>query len=313
MDAGERTLPIVTAANIVRLARPSHWIKNVIVLFPVVFSQNMGSPSAWGRALLAAVGLCLASSACYIFNDIRDRRKDRLHPAKRDRPLAAGRVGVGGALLEAAVLLAVGCAAASVLGTAAMLILAAYVLLQVIYTLVLKDWIIIDVIGIALGFVLRAAAGAAAINVEPSPWLIVCTFTICLFMGFCKRRLEAAGIGDAELAARHRATLPGYTPGLLTHLTTLSAGIAVVSYLLYATSAATVERFGTVYLAYTLPIVIYAIFRFEMLSTTDRYADPTELILRDRPFQLSVVAWIAAVLVIIERGPAIHEWFAGLG
>ena len=303
----------MTAANIVRLARPSHWIKNVIVLFPVIFSQNTGNPSAWGRALLAAAGLCLAASACYVFNDICDREKDRHHPRKKDRPLAAGRIGIAPAMVEMVVLLAAGALVTRVLGTAAVLILAAYVLLQVAYTLGLKSLMIIDVISVAVGFVLRAAAGAAAIGVEPSPWLITCTFTICLFMGFCKRRMEVSNIADAASAGRHRPTLPGYGPRLLTHLTTLSAGIAVVSYLLYATSPATVARFGTVYLVYTLPIVIYGIFRFEMLSTTDRYADPTDLILRDRPFQATVVLWIGAVLAVITWGRQFDEWLAALG
>jgi hypothetical protein len=127
-------------------------------------------------------------------------------------------------------------------------------------------------------------------------------------MGFGKRRSESAIIGDLELAGRHRQTLPGYTPQLLTHLTTLSAGVAIVSYLLYATSPRTVEHFGTNYLVYSLPLVIYAVCRFEMLSALGSYSDPTDLLLRDRPMQMTVVALGLLVAAILWKGQVLQEW-----
>ncbi len=294
--------------SLVRLARPEHWIKNSIVLFPVVFALRVNDPVAWAQAAIAAVAFCLVSSAAYVANDIHDRHADLLHPQKKDRPLASGQVSVRTAWVESAVLLAAGAAMAWILGPITLLVLASYVLLQAAYTWYLKTRMIVDVMCIALGFVLRAAAGAVAIHVELSPWLFICTFTICLFMGFCKRRSEVAAIDDTKTAAQHRLTLPFYIPQLLTHLTTLSAGIAIVSYLLYATSTRTVEHFGTDYLLYTLPLVIYGICRFEMLSSFGRHADPTHLILRDRPFQLTVFLWGLMVVVVLWQGRAIQQW-----
>jgi hypothetical protein len=159
-----------------------------------------------------------------------------------------------------------------------------------------------DVICIALGFVLRTAAGAVAIKVVISPWLFICMFTICLFMGFCKRYSEVAKISDLALAKSHRPTLIIYTPELLTHLITVSAGIAVTGFLLYGLSERTVAIFGTNYFIYTLPIVVYAVFRFAMLSMNGVYADPTALILRDRPFQAVTVLWVLSALLIVYWG-----------
>jgi 4-hydroxybenzoate polyprenyltransferase len=295
---------------LVRLARPEHWIKNVIVLLPVVFAQKMGDPRAWGAAALAALAFCLASSAAYIINDIQDREKDRLHPRKKDRPLASGEVSPGAAAGLAAGLLAAGLAIAFRAGAIVLLIVAAYLVLQAAYTFFLKHKMIVDVICIALGFVLRATAGAVALHVEVSPWLFVCTFTICLFMGFCKRRNETADLRDAEQAEKHRKTLIGYTPELLTHLITLSAGVAVIAFLLYATSSRTVEHFGTDYLVYTLPAVLYGICRFAMLSMRGRFADPTDLILHDWPFQVSVAAWSVAAVILIGWGRELQAWLA---
>ena len=308
--------------NVIQLARPRHWIKNLIVLFPVIFALRMGDWNAWRLALLAMAAFCLVSSAAYIVNDIEDRTKDRLHPRKRNRPLASGAIGVPAAAAEAAVLFLLALAVAFRVGLTASpsgpgqaqpptplesrlipwalpAIILAYFLLQVSYTFLLKRKMLVDVICIALGFVLRAVAGAVAIRVEVSPWLFVCTFTLCLFMGFCKRYSEVVTLADPAEAREHRPTLVGYTPELLTHLITLSAAIAVMSFLLYATSQRTVAHLGSDYLIYTIPVVIYAVCRFAMLSMNGNYADPTDLFLRDWPFQVTVAIWLAAVVAII--------------
>jgi len=298
--------------DLARLARPRHWVKNVFVLAPIVFAMRMGDADAWGQVALAFAAFCLASSFAYVVNDIRDRRRDRLHPVKGRRPLAAGRISVPAAAAEAVVLLlaSVGLAWRAnlfVLGT-----VAAYILLQLAYSFGLKRKMLVDVIAIALGFVLRAVAGAAAIPVEASYWLIICTFTLCLFLGFCKRANELATLGSGEEARAHRATLAGYNLALLTQLITLSAAIAVVSFLLYATSPRTVQAFGTPYLVYTLPLIIYAIFRFAMLSLEGKYADPTDLIVHDWPFLLAAVLWGASAILIIRYGPQIGPWIVHL-
>jgi len=303
---------MTTAAAMIRLVRPRHWIKNVIVLFPVVFAMRTDEVAAWRDAGLATVAFCLAASAIYIFNDIRDRTTDRLHPRKKDRPLAAGEVSVAAAVVEALCLTAGGIVVALCVNNLLPVVVILYVLLQFAYTLLLKHKAIVDVICIALGFVLRAVAGAVAIGEVVSPWLFVCTFTLCLFMGFCKRCNEMVSLAEPSQARGHRKALAAYSSELLTHLITLSAGVAVVAFLLYASSNRTRENFGTDYLMYTLPIVVYGITRFAMLSMKGCYADPTDLFLRDRPFQLTVVIWFAAVVVIIRWGRHLHPWLVSL-
>jgi len=299
---------MTTAWRLLALARPPQWIKNAIVLFPLAFARRLDDPSAWAHALLAAAAFCLVSSAGYVFNDLCDREEDRLHPVKKGRPLASGQVPVGAAAGLGLLLLAAGCAAAALAGAPVLVLALAYVALQAAYTLTLKHRMIADVICIALGFVFRAVAGALAIPVAASPWLIVCAFTLCLFMGFCKRRLEVAALGNDEAAARYRRTLAGYTPELLTHLITLSAAIAIVSYLMYATSPRTIAEFHTTSLVYALPLVIYAVARFAMVSMRGAYAGPTELILHDRPFQAAALAWATLTLCLIYQGQRLDIW-----
>jgi 4-hydroxybenzoate polyprenyltransferase len=215
------------------------------------------------------------------------------------------------ALVEAFVVLLLAGLIASRLSVMMLVIVAVYVLLQVCYTELLKHKVLLDVICIAIGFVLRASAGAIAIGVEVSPWLFICMFTLCLFMGFCKRYSEFITLGDAAKAYRHRATLLEYSPELLTHLITVSAGIAVVSFLLYGLSDEA-SIFGGVYFIYTLPVVVYGIFRFAMLSMKGVYSDPTDLILHDRVFQVTVVIWSVMAIAIIFYGTAISQFLQGL-
>lgn len=272
----------------------------MVVLFPLVFASKTGEPVAWLKAMSAALGFSLVASAVYILNDIRDRGQDRAHPFKRHRPLAAGRLSLAAAAVEAGLLLAAGLALAASLGTGVLILVGAYLVLQTAYTLALKQEILVDVLCIAFGFVLRAVVGAVAIPVRVSPWLFVCTFTLCLFMGFCKRANELATFGDDARAHAHRKTLIGYTRELLTHLITLSGAIAIVGFMLYTTSTSSTRPPGADLLVYTLPLIIYGVFRLAMLSMQGTYSDPTDLILRDRPFQLTCLLWCVAVACILR-------------
>ena len=303
------------------LVRPHHWVKNLVVLLPLFTSLHAGSLWAWGRAGIAMAAFCLVASAVYVLNDLCDARADRLHPAKKDRPLASGAVGVGAAATVGMIFLVGGWSLAAVAGPRVMLTVVVYWILQAAYSLYLKHRMIADVICIALGFVLRAVAGAVAIQVDVSPWLFTCTFTLCLFMGFCKRSNELATLGEEKapgdpsttlaagrstsLAAGHRRTLAGYTPELLTHLITLSAAVAVIAFLTYATNAETVSRFHTNYLVYTLPLFLYGVCRFAMLSMSGAYSDPVDLLLRDWPFLATVVLWFAAAGLVLLYG----QWY----
>ncbi len=290
----------------IQLARPGHWIKNIVVLLPIVFGLRMYDINAWLWAIAAAAAFCLASSFSYILNDIKDRQSDLAHPLKKNRPLASGTISIKTAVIEAVVLLLVALVVAQTLSPLLLVMILAYVFLQVCYTAFLKAKPLADVICIALGFVLRAAAGAVAIKVAISPWLFICMFTICLFMGFCKRYSEVATIGDR--AHDHRPVLIAYTPELLTHLITLSAGIAIMAFLVYGLNERTVEQFGTNYFIYTLPVVVYAVFRFAMLSMKGSYYDPTDLILHDRIFQITILIWMVAAFAIICYGKTINGW-----
>ncbi len=275
---------------------------------PVVFGLQMHSVDAWFRAFAMAVAFCFASSFAYIVNDIKDRQSDRTHPVKKMRPLASGQISTKATIIEAGVFLALALVVAQGLSFGLLMMILVYLLLQTSYTMFLKARVLVDVICIALGFVLRAASGAVAIRVEISPWLFICMFTICLFMGFCKRYSEVVTIVDKTDAASHRPTLIEYTPELLTHLITLSAGIAVIAFLLYGLSERTVEWFGTNYLVYTLPIVVYGVFRFAMLSMKGTYTDPTDLILHDRAFQITVLIWTVTAFCIICWGKNFGGW-----
>jgi 4-hydroxybenzoate polyprenyltransferase len=276
-----------------------------------MFGLQMYNAGAWVRAIAATAAFCLASSFAYVINDIKDRESDRAHPEKKDRPLASGRISVRAAAIEAVVLAVGSLALGQGLSFLVTGIISVYLLLQIFYTVSLKERVLVDVICIALGFVLRAACGAVAIGVVISPWLFICIFTLCLFMGFCKRYSEVVTMGEGVHAASHRVTLLEYTPELLTHLITLSAAIGVIAFLLYGLSERTVEQFGTNYFIYVLPVVVYGVCRFAMLSMKGAYSGPTDIILRDRPFQLTVGIWVVAVLAIIRYGKSIEGWIQG--
>ena len=291
----------VRFSDYLHLIRPAQWIKNVIVFAGPAAGLKLFTAHGLTRTLLTFAAFCLAASAGYIVNDILDRRADRSHPTKRFRPIAAGRIGIGSAAGLAAILwvLAIGMAI-SLLPRGVTLVLCLYVVLTLSYSSFLKERIILDVILIAIGFVLRALAGALAVNVPASEWLIVCVFTLCLFMGFGKRRCEIAMIGDATEIGHHRRTLVRYTPDLLNHLITVSAGIAVITFLLYTLDAggAHASVFPKQHLFYTLPLVIYGVFRFAMLTELGLYTGPTEIVLKDKAMLLTIILWTLCALVV---------------
>lgn len=285
--------------NYLKLIRPVEWVKNVIVLAGPAFSLHLTDP----RALFAFVCFCLAASACYVINDLVDREADRAHPTKRARPIASGAVSAQAALVLAAVLIAGAFVVAGIfLPRAATGTIAAYFALILAYTFVLKRRPILDVIVIAIGFVLRAVGGTFAVQVDVSPWLIACTFTLCMFLGFGKRRCELATFAQEEDAGTHRATLRRYTPQLLNQLTSVSAGIAIMTFLLYTMDRTPGELhppFRKEWLLYTLPLVAYGLFRYTMLVETGRFSGPTQIVAEDRGLLLTGVLWIVIVGLIL--------------
>jgi len=278
--------------------RPAQWAKNLFVLAPLVFGDLLLDRAAATRALLALVAFCCGSSAVYLINDIRDREEDRRHPLKRLRPLAAGTLGVPTAVAAVAVLAAAAFAIAFWLGMPFTWILGTYVALNVLYTLWFKHMVILDVMSISLGFVLRVEAGAQATGVAVSRWLFLCTIFLALFLAFSKRRHEITLLAGA--ASEQRPVLDHYSPAFLDQMINVVTASSVVSYALYAVAPETVEKFHTLNLIYTIPLVLYGIFRYlYLLYQRPGERNPTEAILRDPPFLLNILLWVLAVLWIV--------------
>jgi decaprenyl-phosphate phosphoribosyltransferase len=286
--------------DLVELLRPTQWVKNVVVFAGPAAGLKLSSGHSLGQAMVAFAAFCLAASATYALNDVVDRTADASHPTKRLRPVARGAIRPAMAVMVAVVLAAATISLTTlVLSSGVTAVLAGYLALTLAYSLTLKRRVILDVIVVACGFVLRAFAGAVAVGVPTSEWLIGCVFTLCLFMGFGKRRCEIAMIGNTEEIGHHRRTLVRYTPDLLNHLLAVSAGIAVITFLLYTLDTqGHPSPFHKEHLFYTLPLVIYGIFRFAMLTELGIYSGPTEIVLKDRAMVLAIVLWTLCALVI---------------
>ncbi len=280
-----------------QIMRPQHWTKNVFVFAALIFGQRLAVPSAVGRAIGGFFCFCLAASAIYIFNDIIDRKTDSLHPEKCKRPIAAGEVSVGSTALVSIL-----CAVAAIIGSFILarsfaIVILTYIMLMILYSLLLKRMMILDCVVISIGFCLRAIAGAVVVGVFISPWLIICTFALCLFLAFSKRRSEIAQL--REDSESFRKTLAGYTPELLAHMLDVTSGLAIVCFLLYARDVETIERFGTENIVYTTPLVLYCVFRFSALIQKGRFSGPVQLILTDLPFQVGFALWVLSCIGII--------------
>lgn len=288
--------------KILKLARPEHWLKNGFVFVALIFSGNLFSLPSLRDSLIAFAAFCLASSAAYFLNDYRDRAADALHPTKQHRPLASGAlppwVGPVGFVILCGTAVFVALHFLGVLSTA---ILVAYLLLNIGYSLGLKRLVIIDVLIIATGFVLRVLAGAAAIGVMPSRWLVLCTITISLFLGFTKRRSEVLQLGDSRVS--HRSVLAHYSAAFLDQMISVVTAATVVCYILYTVDAATVRMVGSSMLIFTVPLVLYGMFRYLYLVYHTRDADdPTRTLYADVPLLITGGAWVVMCAVIIFYG-----------
>ncbi|ARN57839.1 decaprenyl-phosphate phosphoribosyltransferase [Sedimentisphaera salicampi] len=283
---------------LVRLLRPAHWVKNGAVILPVIFAGRVFDAGAIVSAAAGFVLFCMLSSAVYSINDVFDAEEDRHHPKKRLRPVASGQITPKAGLLAGGILAVSGLALSILLGMSFLIFSAGYFFMQLLYSAKLKSIVLLDVIIIALGFVLRASAGAEAISVAISPWLFVCMFTLCLFMGFCKRYSEMVAIEDSEKRNNHRSTMQHYTPNLLTHLITLSGSLALMAFLAWSTSPETIARIGSEKLVYTFPLIVYGTFRFALVSMRGEYEGPVDIVLKDVPFTVSVAIWCVLAIFL---------------
>lgn len=285
--------------------RPHQWVKNLLVLAPLAFTAKGLSldPTAWTAALLAFAAFCLAASSIYLLNDLVDRREDALHPKKRLRPIASGRLGLGAARAQLVVQLALAAGVATRVpahaGVPFVVWPAAYLLLNLLYSFWLKRLVIVDCMCIALGFQLRVQAGAAAIDVPASHWLLLCTFFFALFLAFCKRYEELGR--QAEASGRTRATMDEYTNHFLNMMIGPLAALSILTYALYTVSPETVRVHGTGALMFTVPFVTYGVFRYLFLVyRRSEGGDPASLLFRDLPLLVTGLGYAVLVVVVLR-------------
>jgi decaprenyl-phosphate phosphoribosyltransferase len=291
------------AVALVRTLRPHQWVKNLFVLAALVFSKHLFSLDMATRALIAAACFCALSGAVYAFNDVRDVEADRQHPTKRFRPIAAGALSERTALIAAA-LLAAGALAASALLTWQLTVVAAtYLVVNLAYTLRLKQVAFLDAALIAAGFLLRVEAGAVAIDVPASPWILAVTGLLALFLAFGKRAHELSWAqSSGGSVAGTRAALAGYRVDVLRWAMLLLGGATFAGYVLYTLDPHTIQYFGTRELVWTAPFPAIGIARFLWITLVrPREDSPTEAMLRDAPFLLNLGAWAAAILFVLYR------------
>lgn len=290
-----------TALAILRTLRPRQWVKNLFVAAALVFAKKLTDPALALRAGLAVLAFCLLSGAVYAFNDVRDLEADRRHPIKQHRPIASGALDRELALVMAAVLAAVALVGCAIMSWPLAAAATGYLANNLAYSLGLKRIAFLDVLLIAGGFLLRVWAGALAIDVPVSPWLLACTGLLACLLGFGKRAHELMQAEGSDRAAHDtRASLAGYRVRTLRLALALLAGATVVAYALYTQDDHTVGFFGTRALIVTVPFSAFGIFRFLQLALwRPREESPTDAVLRDWPFLVNLVAWGAVVVAII--------------
>ncbi len=288
-----------TIAGLWSCMRPSQWVKNGFVLSALLFSGNLFHPVLALHALIAVAAFSAAASGVYLWNDSVDWRQDLAHPEKSKRPIPSGMLSPATARLWGLILIATALLSSFlVLKPACGWILSAYVLMNVAYTFGLKHVAILDIMFIAVGFVLRVILGAAAINVTSSQWLLMCTFLLALFLGIAKRRQELVTMGGDH--ANHRRVLSDYDLSWLDQAASIVAGATIVAYALYTMAPETKARFGSENLIFTLPFVVYGILRYlYIMQKTSEAGNPTKALLFDRHLLGCVLGWIAACGSII--------------
>lgn len=280
--------------------RPAQWTKNLFVFAALVFAQRLTDADAVIRATAAFSIFCALSGTVYLINDVFDREQDQRHPLKAKRPIASGALRPDVALIAAAAISLGALAAAFSLGLPFFAAATAYLVLLSSYSAFLKHIVILDVLTIAAGFTLRAAAGAAVINVPMSHWLLVCTTLLALFIALSKRRHELTLLTDT--AIDHRPILGDYTPYLLDQMISVVTASTLIAYAFYTISPETAAKFGTTLLSLTIPFPLYGIFRYLFLvHRRDLGGSPAELVLNDRPLLACVGLWAISVILIIYR------------
>jgi len=304
--------PVVAPKNgasllslLIKEMRPRQWSKNIILFAALVFSQNMLHPALALRSLAAFAIFCLLSGMVYTINDLLDLEADRRHAGKSKRPLASGALSVRAAISWTILVAAVALSAAGFLGIRFLWISLGFLAFNLAYSLYLKNIVILDVVSISISFLMRAIAGVIALNtlgehLTISPWLLVVTFFLSLFLGLCKRRSEYLSLEDAS---QHRSTLAAYSEELLNQLINMAATATIIAYSIYTIWPDNVERFETDGLLYTIPLVVIGVTRYMFLVFRRNLGgDPSEILLTERSLWFTVIAWFALVAVMVYGG-----------
>jgi 4-hydroxybenzoate polyprenyltransferase len=287
-----------SARALISAVRPKHWIKNLFIIAPLLFAEKLFDVGLLTKSLLAFISFSLVASSIYLLNDVLDYKQDREHPVKRHRAIASGRIKISQAAYSAAILLSFGLATAIGVNLEFVIVAVGYVLLNILYSTYLKHRVIIDVLALSSFYVVRVVAGGVATGIKLSNWLLICTFLLALFMSFGKRRHEITLLKDG--AKNHRAILSEYNPYFLDQMIAVVTSSTLVAYSLYTMSQETIERFHTDKLPLTIPFVLYGIFRYlYLVHQKEEGGNPTNLMLMDKPLILTVVGWVAAVLLIL--------------
>lgn len=290
------------ARGLVVTLRPQQWTKNLVLFAALLFGRQLFEPAAVAAASAAFVIFCALSGTVYLVNDVVDREADRRHPVKARRPVASGALPVSTALAAAAVLGTGALAGALAINGAFFATALGYVVLLGLYSGPLKRMVIVDVLVIAIGFVLRSVAGAFAVEVAISHWLLVCTILLALFLALAKRRHEIVLLQEG--AGSHRPILEEYSPYLLDQMIAIVGAATIMGYALYTVSPETVEKFGTDRLLLTLPFPLYGLFRYlYLVHQRQGGGSPSEVLLTDRPLLACVVLWAVVVALIIYGPP----------
>jgi len=287
-----------------KLLRPQQWIKNVFIFAGLIFSRQFYYAESIITSIFAFLIFSLLSSGVYVINDILDYEEDKIHPVKSKRPIAAGRIKKENAWIISALLIFAAYVLAFFISNSFFYTCLVYSCMMVLYSLKVKHLVILDVLFVAIGYVLRAIAGAVAINVEISSWLLLCTLLLALFIVVSKRRTEIVLLG--EEAVKHRKILFHYSIDMLNQMIAIVTSACIVSYCLYTLAPETVSKFHTRDLIFTVPFVIYGIFRYLFLTYKKQKADiPEKLLIKDLPLQICIISWvIVCVAILVNAQPA---------
>ena len=285
--------PLNLITNIFISLRPKQWTKNLVVFAGLIFSRNIFNWTLQWKAWATFAGFCVIVGAGYLFNDVLDRKNDRVHPVKKNRPIASGALNTKAAAAVAVCLVAIALTGSLAVDYYLTLFLIAYMAMQLTYTLFVKHLVILDVLFISGGFVLRAVAGAAVLHVAISPWLIVCAMLLALFLSLAKRRAELVML--EETASSHRRNLEHYSIDLVDQMTNITAAATLVSYSLYSFTA-----FDKEWMMLTIPFVLYGIFRYLYLVHRHlKGGSPEQVLLTDTPTLINVLLWATTAIAVM--------------